>query len=388
MSIITPRGFLAAGIACGIKDGKKDLAIISTDSPTVTCAGVFTSNLAAAAPVQISKKHLLSGNSNPRAVIINSGNANAATGKQGYQTAEAICERVAKELGCSVEEVLICSTGIIGTPLPKDKVIDAVPKLVNSMGPTPQHGLDAANAILTTDTFVKQAVIDKGSYSVAAMAKGAAMLAPNMATMLAFITTDAKVSTPDLFSALKYGVNRSFNSLSVDGCTSTNDTVLAFASGQSSTEPTVEELGEVFEQLCQDLAIQMMNDAEGATKVLEVKVFGAIDDTQAFKAAQKVANSLLVKCSLYGQDPYWGRVVSELGSAGIDFNIDLVSISYGSSQVCKSGQKASFDPEIVKEYMSNKIITITINLNLGQGVARFLGCDLGPGYIEENQGTS
>ena len=170
MSIITPRGFLAAGIACGIKDGKKDLAIISTDSPTVTCAGVFTSNLAAAAPVQISKKHLLSGNSNPRAVIINSGNANAATGKQGYQTAEAICERVAKELGCSVEEVLICSTGIIGTPLPKDKVIDAVPKLVNSMGPTPQHGLDAANAILTTDTFVKQAVIDKGSYSVAAIA--------------------------------------------------------------------------------------------------------------------------------------------------------------------------------------------------------------------------
>lgn len=388
MSIITPRGFLAAGIACGIKDGKKDLAIISTDSPTVTCAGVFTSNLAAAAPVQISKKHLLSGNSNPRAVIINSGNANAATGKQGYQTAEAICERVAKELGCSVEEVLICSTGIIGTPLPKDKVIDAVPKLVNSMGPTPQHGLDAANAILTTDTFVKQAVIDKGSYSVAAIAKGAAMLAPNMATMLAFITTDAKVSTPDLFSALKYGVNRSFNSLSVDGCTSTNDTVLAFASGQSSTEPTVEELSEVFEQLCQDLAIQMMNDAEGATKVLEVKVFGAIDDTQAFKAAQKVANSLLVKCSLYGQDPYWGRVVSELGSAGIDFNIDLVSISYGSSQVCKSGQKSSFDPEIVKEYMSNKIITITINLNLGQGVARFLGCDLGPGYIEENQGTS
>lgn len=388
MSITTPKGFSAAGIVCGIKGDQKDLAIISTDSPTVVCAGVFTSNLAAAAPVLVSKKHLFEARSTPRAVIINSGNANAATGKEGYEVAEAMCEYVAKELDCTTEEILVCSTGIIGIPLPKGKVIGAIPQLVKAIGSTAQHSLDAANAILTTDTFVKQVLIDKGSYSVAAIAKGAAMLAPNMATMLAFITTDAQVDSEDLSYALRHGVKRSFNSLSIDGCTSTNDTVLAFSSCQASTKPTVEELSEVFEQVCQELALQMMNDAEGATKVLEVKVLGATDDGQAFKAAQKVANSLLVKCSLYGQDPYWGRVISEVGSAGIDFNIDLASISYGAIEVCKRGQKASFDSGILKDYMSNKIITITINLNLGQGAGRFLGCDLGPGYIEENQGTS
>lgn len=388
MSITTPKGFLAAGIACGIKDGQKDLAIISTDSNVAVTAGVFTSNLAAAAPVQISRKHLSSASLIAKAVIINSGNANAATGKAGYEIAEAMCESVAKELGCAPEEVLVCSTGIIGIPMPKQTILDAIPQLVEAMGSTSQHSSDAANAILTTDTFAKQVVIDKGSYAVAAMAKGAAMLAPNMATMLAFITTDAQVDKHDLSLALKYAVNRSFNSLSVDGCTSTNDTVLAFASCQASAKPDLEELSEVFEQVCQNLALQMMNDAEGATKVLEVKIMGAIDDDQAFKAAQKVANSLLVKCSLYGKDPYWGRVISELGSAGVGFNIDLVSISYGTIEICQGGQSAVFDQDALEDYMSNKIITITVNLNLGQGLSRFLGCDLGPGYIEENQGTS
>jgi glutamate N-acetyltransferase/amino-acid N-acetyltransferase len=250
-----------------------------------------------------------------------------------------------------------------------------------------ESGAAAARAIMTTDTVPKTALVRADGFTVGAMAKGAAMLAPNMATMLALCTTDAAVNSAKLQDALRAAVDASFNIMSVDGCTSTNDTVLVLASGRAAS-PSLESLTAALTEACMSLTEQMVNDAEGATKVSHVRVTGAESDAAAHVAARKVADSMLVQCSLNGEDPYWGRVVSELGSAGIAFDIDRVSVAYGGVVVCAGGVAVAHDAGAVKAHMGGRHIELTCDLGLGHGSAAVLGTDLGYGYIDENRTTS
>lgn len=391
MSVTTPKGFVAAGIAAGIKpNGKPDLALVATDdAQPVPAAAVFTTNKATAAPVQVSRAHLAASGNQAAAVILNSGNANAATGLPGYVHAENMTEATAEQLGCQPEHVLVCSTGLIGIPLPIDVIEAAVPALAAARAAT--GGEEAATAIMTTDTYAKQTVVtsDKAGYTIGGMAKGAAMLAPNMATMLAVLTTDAVVDAADLQAALHHAVERSFNSLSVDGCTSTNDTVIVLANGRSGVTPSPDGFKTALALACADLAAQMAGDAEGATKVVAVTVTGAASDDEARMAARKIAQSQLVKCSFYGQDPYWGRIVSELGSAGVAFDPDLVDVAYGGITVCRNGvHEHDHDGAALKDVMAQREIEIDCNLKLGDGRWTILTNDLTHAYVDENMGTS
>ena len=386
MSVTAPKGFVAAGIAAGIKpSGNPDLALIATDdAKPVTAAAVFTSNLATAAPVQVSRAHLAAANNQAAAVILNSGNANAATGDPGRQDAERMTALAAAELGCDPTHVLVCSTGLIGIPLPIDVIAAAIPALAAARAP--DAGPQAATAIMTTDTHAKQTIVEGDGYTIGGMAKGAAMLAPNMATMLAVLTTDAAVDQAELQAALQHAVDRSFNALSVDGCTSTNDTVIVLANGRANQSADFQAN---LTKACQDLAAQMAGDAEGATKVVKITVTGAATDEEAAKAARKVAESQLVKCSFYGQDPYWGRVVSELGSANVAFDPDAVDVSYGGISVCRNGvHHHDHDAAALKDVMAQRHIDLHCDLKQGQGEATILTNDLTHAYVDENMGTS
>jgi glutamate N-acetyltransferase / amino-acid N-acetyltransferase len=387
VSVTAAKGFVAAGVACGIKaSGATDLALVATsDGRPANAAGVFTSNLATAAPVQASRAHLATTNGHAAAVVLNSGNANAATGDEGRRHAEQTCALIAAELGCAPTEVLVCSTGLIGIPLPFDRIEHGVKPLV--AGLRRDGGVDAAEAIMTTDTKRKEAAVVVDGFCVGGMAKGAAMLAPNMATMLAVLTTDAAADPPLLQSILASAVAESFNRLTVDGCTSTNDTVLLLASGLAGpADPNA--LRAACADVCWSLAEQMAGDAEGATKVVTVRITGARSDAEAAVAARKVAQSQLVKCSLYGEDPYWGRVVSELGSAGVAFAPDRVQVAYGNVAVCRNGVAAPHDEPAVRAHMAGRHLDIEADLGLGSGTATILTNDLSHAYIDENMGTS
>jgi glutamate N-acetyltransferase/amino-acid N-acetyltransferase len=391
MSVTAPEGFVASGVPCGLKaSGDPDLSLVATaDGLAVPAAGVFTTNKAAAAPVEVSRSHLVATGGRAAAVILNSGNANAATGARGHAHAEQMCAVTAEELGAQASEVLVCSTGLIGIPLAIDKVVAGIASLVAARAPGPVAGEAAATAIMTTDTRSKQVVVPGRGFTVGGMAKGAAMLAPDMATMLAVLTTDAVVAPSTLRRALKDAVSRSFNQMTVDGCTSTNDTVIVLASARAS-EPTALELTDALWEACADLAGQMVADAEGGSKVVRVKVVGAATAEEAAAGARKIAQSQLVKCSFYGQDPYWGRVISELGSAAIAFDLDRVTVSYGGITVCRGGVEAS-DPrqaEALKAVMAGPSVELVADLRLGTGEAAMITCDLGHGYIDENMGTS
>ena len=387
VSVTAADGFVANGVACGIKpDDQTDLALVAThDGRPVAAAAVFTPNLAIAAPVEVSRSHLAETGGRAAAVILNSGNANAATGSGGRDCAEETCGMVADGLGCEPAEVLVCSTGLIGIPLPMAPLRQGVPVAVDGL--SPQGGSAAANAILTTDTHAKEVTIHGEGFTVGGMAKGAAMLAPHLATMLAVLTTDAEVSPADLRRALLSAAQSSFNALSVDGCTSTNDTVIVLAGGRRGTVDQ-DAFTDALTWACIDLAEQMAGDAEGATKLARITVTGAVSDEEAHVAARKVADSLLVKCSLYGQDPYWGRVVSELGSAGVGFDPDRVSVAYGDEVVCRDGVAASHDPSVVTEHMRQDQVTITADLGLGTGTGMVMTSDLTHAYVDENMRTS
>ena len=387
MSVIAAPGFVAAGIACGIKEsGAPDLALVATDDGTpVTAAATFTSNLAKAAPVLVSADHLRATGGRAAAVILNSGNANAATGDEGRTKAERTTALVAAELGCQPTDVLVCSTGLIGIPLPMEPIEKGVAPLCRARHPG--GGAEAARAIMTTDTHPKEVCIVEGGITVGGMAKGAAMLAPNMATMLAVVTTDAAADPVTLKTLLQQAVAASFNTLSVDGCTSTNDTVIVLANGRAGvTDEAV--LGGALTRACQDLAAQMAGDAEGATKVVHVTVTGARDNDQAAAAARKVAQSQLVKCSFYGEDPYWGRVVSELGTSGVEFDPDKVTVAYGGTAVCRSGIAAPYDQAAVQAHLAQRHVHLDADLGLGTGTATVLTNDLTHAYIDENMRTS
>ena len=392
-------GFEAAGIACGIKGGgAPDLALVATSTRrAVPAAGVFTSNLATAAPVQVTREHLRSGHA--AAVVLNSGNANAATGESGRADARRTCELVAGALGCADDDVLVCSTGLIGVPLPMAAVESGVPGLAAGLASGEAAGHAAAEAILTTDTVAKEVLVvaelaGTAGFTVGGMAKGAAMLAPAMATMLAVVVTDACATPAALHSALEHGVRDTFNALIVDACTSTNDTVLLLANGDAGHEPIGPEghafhaLVEAVTEVCDELAGAMAADAEGATKLATVVVRGARSGEDARRAARAVAASQLVQCSLYGQDPYWGRVLSELGASGAWFDPERVDIAYNGITVCREGIATLHDEIALAEAMSGRAIEITCDLREGMGQATVRFTDLSHAYVDENMGTS
>lgn len=382
-------GFVAAGVACGVKpSGDPDLVLVATDDGRpVPAAAVFTSNKMTAAPVRTSHTHLVASGGRAAAVIVNSGNANAATGAQGRAAAESMCGAVAAHLDVATESVLVCSTGLIGIPLPIDTVLAGVPALMAARGSTSEHGAAAAEALRTTDTHRKEAVAQAGVATVGGMAKGAAMLAPDMATMLAVLTTDADADPRTLRAVLTAAVDASFNVLTVDGCTSTNDTVILLASGRAGRVDG-SELQAAVTAVCTDLAGQMAGDAEGATKVVRLEVVGAASDTDAATAARKIAQSQLVKCSWYGHDPYWGRIASEAGSAGVAFDPDALSVAYGGVTVAAGGVTIEHDESAVSDHMAQRELLVTVDLHLGDGAAHVLTNDLTHAYIDENMGTS
>ena len=388
MSVTAAPGFVAAGGAIGIKPGGvPDVALVATaDGRAVPAAGVFTANLAAAAPVQVSRDHLGRTAGRASAVVLTSGNANAATGAPGRAAARDLCAVVAENVGSAPEEVLVCQTGLIGVPFPTD-VLANVGAVVASRAPGTAAGEAAARAILTTDTVSKEAAARREPCTVGGMAKGAAMLAPNMATMLAVLTTDAAVGPDILQRVLGGAVARTFNALTVDGCTSTNDTVLLMAGGAAGPVEAAALAG-VVEEVCASLARQMADDAEGATKTARIGVQGAATDLEAHRAARKVAESLLVKTSLNGADPYWGRVVSELGSAGVRFTLGRTTVRYGGVAVCVDGVAALHDATAVAAHMAGRFVEIDCELGIGDGRAAVLTTDLGHGYIDENRTTS
>jgi len=387
MSTTAPDGFVAAGVAAGIKEsGDLDLALVATDDGRpVTAVAVFTRNLVCAAPVQVSRAHLAATGGRAAAVVLNSGNANAATGQSGLAVAEETCALVAAGLGCAPEEVLVCSTGLIGIPLAPEPFQRTVPTAVAALDR--QGGDDAALAIMTTDTRPKEAVARAGGVTVGGMAKGAAMLSPDMATMLAVLTTDAAVEPEVLQRCLQAAVDVSFNRLTVDGCTSTNDTVIVLAGGRAGTIDE-DDLTDLLREVTFSLASQMCEDAEGATKSVQVTVSGAVTDDEAAAAARKVAQSQLVKCSWYGQDPYWGRVLSDLGTAGVALDLDRLTIAYGGTVVSRGGVEVDHDRGAVTTHMAGRALDLSCDLGVGDGTWWLLTNDLTHAYVDENMGTS
>jgi glutamate N-acetyltransferase / amino-acid N-acetyltransferase len=389
VSVVAAAGFVAGGVACGIKEsGDADLALVATDDGSpAAAAGVFTQNLVVAAPVAVSRRHLDATAGRAAAIVVNSGNANAATGAQGEADAEQMCALVADEIGATAEQVLVCSTGLIGYPLPMDALARGVTAVAAVRGADPARGIAAAEAIMTTDTVRKETVIRGDGFVVGGMAKGAAMLAPNMATMLAVLTTDAEVDPVTLAAVLRASVVDSFNAMTIDGCTSTNDTVLVLASGRAGP-PDPREFASAVAAACGDLATQMVGDAEGHTKVVKVRVTGAASVDEARQAARQVAESQLVKCSWFGGDPYWGRVASELGTAGVKLDPSALTIAYGGTMVSRCCVAVDHDAAAVAAHMAGTYLDLHCDLGVGDGEARVLTNDLTYGYIDENRGTS
>jgi glutamate N-acetyltransferase/amino-acid N-acetyltransferase len=386
MSVTAALGFVAAGCHAGIKRRRYDMALVVTeDRKPVTAAAVFTQNKFFAPPVAASRSRLAANGGRAAAIVVNSGNANAGTGAAGLADAEAMCGTAADALGVDTADVLVCSTGIIGNPLPMDKILPATPKLARRLSRV--GGEDAAKGILTTDSQPKQALVEGSTFTLGGMAKGCGMIAPNMATMLAFLTTDADVGRDELQAILRQACDRTFNTLNVDGATSTNDTVILLASGRRG-RPDIGEFADAVHRVCEDLTYQMARDAEGMTRMVALSVTGAASDEEARIAARNIAENNLVKCSWYGGDPYWGRLLAAAGSSGVAFEAEKTSVSYGGIVVSRAGANAEHDGEAVKAHMANERVEIEVALGLGTGTAQVIGIDLGPGYIKENSKTS
>ena len=386
MSVTAPEGFVAAGCHAGIKKRRYDMALLATaDGRPVAAAAVFTQNKFFAPPVAVSRERLASNGGRAAAVIVNSGNANAGTGARGRADAEAMCSAAAEAIGAEADCVLVCSTGIIGTPLPMEPILKAVPDLARNLSRGGGH--DAARGILTTDHVPKEVLVKREGFTIGGMAKGCGMIAPNMATMLAFLTTDADVTSQEMQAVLRDAASRTFNTLNVDGATSTNDSVIMLASGLAG-RPDPGEFADAVHRACEDLTLQMARDAEGMTKLVMLRVSGAASDSEARAAARNIAENNLVKCSWYGGDPYWGRLLAAAGSAGVQFETEKASVSYGGITVSVAGAGADHDIAAVAAHMAGEQIRIEVALGLGTGTAEVIGIDLGPGYIKENSKTS
>src|SRR5437763_3970539 len=335
MSVTAAEGFVAAGLHAGSKKRRFDMAMIATDDcRPVPCAAVFTQNKFAAPPVELDRSTLKANGGRAAAVIVNSGNANAGTGARGYKDAQLMANAAAEALHVATSDVLVCSTGIIGTALPMDPILSHTPKLAKKLSVEGAH--DAARGILTTDHQAKEMVIRGSTFTLGGMAKGCGMIAPNMATMLAFLTTDADVPRSLMQRTLKAASDATFNTLNVDGATSTNDTAILFASGKrGKADP--DELANALLAACRGLTMQMARDAEGMTRMAHVTVTGAHTNEEARIAAKSIVENNLVKCSWYGGDPYWGRLMAAAGSAGVEMNVARSQVAYGGVVVAKGG---------------------------------------------------
>jgi glutamate N-acetyltransferase/amino-acid N-acetyltransferase len=386
MSVTAAEGFVASGCHAGIKRRKFDMALIATeDLRPVPGVAVFTQNKFAAPPVELDRATLKANGGRAAAVIVNSGNANAGTGRPGYKNAQLMAAATGEALQVANSHVLVCSTGIIGTPLPMDPILAATPRLAKKLSVEGAH--DAARGILTTDHQAKEVVIKGSTFTLGGMAKGCGMIAPNMGTMLAFLTTDAEVSQTVMQKALKAASDATFNTLNVDGATSTNDTAMLLASGRRGKADSDEFTNAVL-AACRELTMMMARDAEGMTRIAHVTVTGAHTNEEARIAAKNIVENNLVKCSWYGGDPYWGRLLAAAGSAGVDMDVAKSRVAYGGIVVAKGGVGVEHDAQPLTQHMLGDEVEIEVHLGAGHGSARMIGIDLGPGYIKENSKTS
>ena len=381
MSITTPTGFSAAATTAGIKaSGKKDMALVVNNGPVYTAAGVFTRNRVVAAPVKLTRRAVADGQL--RAVVYNSGNANACNGAQGDADAYQTAEQLAALLDVPVSEVAVCSTGLIGEPLPMPILLGGLAPLVDGLGSQPTDGTAAAEAIMTTDMVVKETVIHGEGWTIGGMGKGAGMMAPSLATMLVCLTTDASV-TPDMAdAALRAATSVTFDTLDIDGSTSTNDTVVLLASGASGVTPSQEEFAQAVRAACDDLASQMQADAEGVTKRVSITVVGTSTDEQALAAARNVGRDNLFKCAMFGSDPNWGRVLAAVGMADADMDPEHISVYFNDQAVCldSCGAPGARDVDL-----SGADIEVRIDLGTGgPGRATVKTTDLSHAYVEIN----
>ncbi len=380
-----PGGFRAAGVAAGIKQGSAaDLALVVNDGPRREAAGLFTTNRVKAAPVLWSEQVLRE--RRLRAVVLNSGGANACTGPEGFQDTHATAEKVAEELGIGAIDVAVCSTGLIGQRLPMDAVSSGVSTAVAELADSERSATEAATAVLTTDTRPKQAFREHGTgFSVGGMVKGAGMIAPNLATMLAVVTTDAAVDGDTLNAALRRAAGRTFERLDVDGGTSTNDTVLLLSSGASGVAPEAGELTELLTEVCHDLVRQLQYDAEGATKAIDITVRGALRESDAVHLARLVAEDNLVGTALFGSDPNWGRIAMAVGRSGVEMDEYRMDIAANGVTLYSKGAPVVDRSEVD---LSGREIEIVIDLGLGEHETTVLTTDLSHGYVEENSAYS
>ena len=387
MSVTAPSGFRAAGVAAGLKEsGQPDVAVVLNDGPSRAAAAVFTSNRVQAAPV-IWTRQVVSGG-RVRAVVLNSGGANACTGAPGFQDTHATAEHLARAIDDSPGEIAVCSTGLIGERLPLDKLLPGVDAAVAAVSRA--GGLFAADAIRTTDTVVKIAFRHGGTnadrlYVIGGMAKGAGMLAPALATMLCVLTTDADLDAAELDEALRSAVAETFDRLDTDGCMSTNDTVLLMASGATGVRPDLGEFTVSLTEVCADLARQLQLDAEGAQKMITIEVIGAASENDAVTVGRAVARSNLVKCAIGGEDPNWGRILAAVGTTDAVFEPDRLNVAVNGVWVCRHGAAGD---ERGKVDLTPKDVTITVDLSAGPQSAVILTTDLTTAYVHENSAYS
>jgi glutamate N-acetyltransferase/amino-acid N-acetyltransferase len=391
--VTAPKGFRASAVTCGIKNPEAtrlDLALIVSDTPTVTDA-VFTTNKVRAGCVRVCQQHIKE--SDTRAIIANSGNANACTGVQGIQDAKAMTKAVAEEIGVKMRQVLVCSTGIIGMPLPIERILPKVPDAVAKLN---DKGSEAAmRAIMTSDTQPKTFAVEvpvgkSGSFRIGGICKGAGMICPNMATMLCFITTDAKIGKDEMKRSMRYAVEKSFNCITIDGDTSTNDTVIVMSNGQSGlptikkNSPEAELFRCALHKVMLELAKMIVCDGERVTKFVEIRVRNARTLTDARKVAETVAKSLLVKCSFHGCDPNWGRIIHAVGYSGARIREELIDIYFGGLLACKGGLVTKTPVSEMEKVVKEPKFTVTIDLNLGTSGYTVYTSDLSEEYVDFN----
>jgi len=387
--VTAPRGFRAAGLHIGVKRSRKDLALVVSDV-RAAAAATFTTNRVQAAPVRVTREHIKGGYL--RAIVCNSGNANACNGPQGVRDARRMAELVAAAIGAAPEEIAVASTGVIGVPLPMDKIAAGIERAVALL--SPEGGDDAAQAIMTTDTVPKQIAIEfelKGKpVRIGAMAKGSGMIHPNMATMLAFVTTDAAIEPAALQAVMRRSVDRTYNRISVDGDTSTNDMAVIMANGLAGHEPIglgdpdLEVFAAALDYVNGVLARAIARDGEGATKLIEIRVVGVPTEADAVRIGRSISRSNLVKTAIYGEDANWGRILCAAGYSGVDFDPDRVDVYIGDLLVCKDGAGLAFDEQRAKEILKQSEVVVTLDLKAGGAEATVWTCDLTYDYVKIN----
>ncbi|MCI1219890.1 MAG: bifunctional glutamate N-acetyltransferase/amino-acid acetyltransferase ArgJ [Bifidobacterium sp.] len=384
MSVTYAQGFSAAGVAAGISavPGKKDLALVVNNGPLDAVAGVFTTNRFCAAPVRWSSAIVADGHA--KAVVLNSGGANACTGQAGYEQSRATAKAAAQLLGAEADDIAVCSTGLIGELLPLQHILAGVQEAYGALAAGEQAGSDASVAIMTTDTTPKTFTVQGSGYRVGGMVKGSGMIAPQLATMLCVITTDAVVSSGQLQAALGAAADRTFNRIDVDGCMSTNDTLLIMASGASKVEPDPDEFNNLIAQACASLARQIIGDAEGSSHDVRITVSGAKSEDEALVCARAIAASNLLKCAIYGNDPNWGRVVSSLGTVPLEraaYDADQVDVTINAIKVCDGGKPGRDRSEVD---MTPREVHIDVDLHAGGEQATVWTDDLTNEYVHIN----